>query len=271
MDGSRFDAMTRRLLVPGSRRGVLRGLVAGALAGSLTRLGLADGLAGCKGVSKKCDKSGDCCRGMKCKQGKCACGAGGKKCGDACCGRGERCLESADPAACCPDLKVCGKTCCPPDRVCICAKPGPFDPDPDPDELCRCVCPDGYKEDRDGNCICPNACGVHCCEKEDGEECCFEDGEPFCALVNSSEKHCGKCGHACPADRVCQNGECVCSPEHLDCGGYCVPRINENSLRGCCTTADCGDDGSFCCTPETAYTCDPKYPCPLPNICMGCL
>jgi hypothetical protein len=271
MDGICFDGITRDLAANSSRRGAVRALAASALAMGLSRLGLADVAAGCKQVGQKCAKDKECCRGLACKGKKCACGRGTQKCGKDCCGRGEKCLPGGDGAAtCCPELKVCGKTCCPPDRVCVCQSPPPFDPAPDPDDLCRCICADGYVEDRNGNCVCPSPCGDDCCEKEDGEECCAVDGEKMCVLTQISKQHCGACGHACPKDRVCVGGKCVCPSDHLDCGDQCVPKRYPNGGHGCCGTQDC-DGGAFCCTAQTAFTCDPHIACAPLNHCVACL
>ena len=76
MDGRRFDAMGRWLATRDSRRVMLRGLAAGALAIGLGQLNPNTAAAGCKAIGHKCDKSGDCCAGLQCKQKKCVCKRG---------------------------------------------------------------------------------------------------------------------------------------------------------------------------------------------------
>lgn len=270
MDERRFDALARILGMPGSRRLALRGIAGITIAAGLARLGLAGVAADCKQAGQTCDKNKECCKGLDCKGGKCARGRGKQRCDKSRCARGEQCLKGHDGSICCPALKVCGKTCCPPDRVCVCLKPPPFDPPTDPNDLCRCICADGYEEDGNGACVCPFPCGDDCCEKEDGEECCAVDGEKQCVLTKISEQHCGACGRACPKDRVCVGGECVCPPDHLDCGGQCVPKRYANGGQGCCATEDC-DGGAFCCTAQTAFTCDPHIACGPLNHCLACV
>jgi hypothetical protein len=154
MDGQRFDRLGRWLATRDSRRETLRALAAGALALGLGRLSLNEVAAGCKHVSQKCAKNGDCCAGAQCKEKKCVCKPGNATCGDACCTRGQKCAEGGkEPPTCCAPDNVCGPLCCPPDRVCVGVSPNPIDPAPDPNDLYRCICHDGFKERGDGYCV----------------------------------------------------------------------------------------------------------------------
>lgn len=164
MDERRFDALVRRLGAPGSRRVVLAGLAA------QLGLGLAPkAAAGCARVGKKCQKSGDCCKGASCKRKKCVCKTGFEDCnGD---GRCENLQTDPDNCGACD--RPCGAvlTCC----------------------SGECV---GILVD-DANC---GKCG-HACSGDHPQcvqgTCCREDG---------SGCICSPRGFACNAQTCCLNG-----------------------------------------------------------------
>src|SRR5215216_1797836 len=117
----------------------------------------------------------------------------GKKCaknGDCCAGaqcKRNKCVCKGGNASCGDHL------CCPPDRVCVGKAANPLDPPSDPDDLMKCICPTGFEEEADG------------------EVCCARrKGQKQCVLIDSSQNNCGACGNACPKDRICKGGECVC-------------------------------------------------------------
>ncbi|MFM9108232.1 MAG: hypothetical protein ACKOWF_16205, partial [Chloroflexota bacterium] len=99
MDNDRFDALTRMLGRPGSRRSLAAAFGAGALGG----VGLAD-----EAYAKKCQKSKDCGSCKKCKNGKCKKKKDGSNCSGGTC-EGGRCTS-----ACVPDCagRICGDDGC---------------------------------------------------------------------------------------------------------------------------------------------------------------
>jgi hypothetical protein len=213
MDGQQFDLISKWLATRESRRATFRGLAAGALALGLGRLSLEAALADCKKLGQKCAKDGDCCAGAQCQRNTCVCKGGNSTCGD--------------------------HLCCPPDRVCVGTAANPLDPPSDPDDLMKCICPTGFEEDADGKCVCKHTCGEFCCQPEDGEVCCgSRRGQKQCVLIDSSHNNCGACGNACPKDRICKGGTCVCPYPTVECDGECVDLTDD--------AANCGRCGSAC-------------------------
>jgi hypothetical protein len=231
MDGQQFDLVSKWLATRGSRRATVRGLAGGALALGLGRLSLDAALADCKKLGQKCAKNADCCAGAQCKGNKCVCKRGNASCGD--------------------------HLCCPPDRVCVGKAANPLDPPSDPDDLMTCICPTGFEEDADGKCICKHTCGEFCCQPEDGEVCCGgRRGKKECALLDSSPRHCGACGNACPKDHICQNGKCVCPPTTCDIDGVCV---HSNDLTD--DHDNCGACGHKCASNRVCLDGECVYQC----------
>jgi hypothetical protein len=130
MDGRSFDAWTRRLAGPRSRRAV----VAAALGGVLGAVGLGGPVAAdgdddddqgedddCKRAGKRCKKDKQCCAGLVCDGGVCApactptCAAnrcGGDGCGGTCeCAAGRTCLSNGTCALACSLTAECAAGC----------------------------------------------------------------------------------------------------------------------------------------------------------------
>ena len=229
MDGQHFDLISKWLATRESRRATSRGLVVGAVALGLGRLSLEDVVAGCKKLGQKCAKNSDCCAGARCKGSKCVCKRGNSTCG--------------------------GHLCCPPDHLCVGTASNPADPVSDPDDLMKCICPDGFTEDADGNCVCPSPCGDDCCEEEDGEVCCgSRRGKKQCVLIDWSKNNCGACGNACPKDRICQGGKCVCAYPTVECDGECVHLNDDHDNCGRCGH-QCSSN-RVCLGGECVYQCE---------------
>lgn len=70
MDGSTFDAWTRRLARPRSRRAIVTAAVGGVLGAADWGSPVAADNA-CKPAGKKCNKSAQCCGGLICASGQC--------------------------------------------------------------------------------------------------------------------------------------------------------------------------------------------------------
>ena len=119
VDGKRFDDLAKLLAGPASRRSTVRS-ASGALGAMFGLLGLTESEAG-----KKKGKG----KGKKKKKG-CS---GGRKCGKACCGKGQFCCDDARRVCCASGSECCnvgsgtGSCCAPPGR---CGKPGVTTPHP---------------------------------------------------------------------------------------------------------------------------------------------
>ena len=140
MDADRFDRLARSLGTT-SRRGALRLLAGGALGSFLGLLGRGEAGAahgeGCKRVTRRCAKDGDCCSG-RCRRGRCrtttnpdpAC-AGGDGCSGGVaiwCGPGGSmdcwCATTVEGGGICNWDNGCGAECatsadCGPNAVCV--------------------------------------------------------------------------------------------------------------------------------------------------------
>lgn len=75
-----------------------------------------------------------------------------------------------------------------------------------------CGCDDGEEEFRDelGQTCCvptPFDCGagIDICQPLE----CSDDARAECADVTVSERHCGRCWHACASGEQCEDGICV--------------------------------------------------------------
>lgn len=104
------------------------------------------------------------------------------------------------------------------------------------------------------------------------EEVC--DG--ICVDTQTSEKHCGICGHVCD-NGSCVNGQCVdktplCAPETglADCSGQCVDLMTNHENCGACGKK-C-PDGTKCdhgvCADPVACSCDAGYYCDGDGKCI---
>jgi hypothetical protein len=119
VDGSRFDALTRSLSAPGTRRRVIAGLAAAALAAC----GVRGAEAACRPGGAACRENANCCSGMCSKnaRGRRTCLPEGAACplpggdfgilrGGACVGTRGGCRRgSQDGAVVCPDGGACGE------------------------------------------------------------------------------------------------------------------------------------------------------------------
>jgi len=134
MDARLFDAVARRLTAERPRRNVIA-LLAGALS-SLLIGGPRPAGAICKRPGQQCDKLRRCCRGARCRNGRCRCRAGLDVCRKRCVNRKYNenhcgtCGHICDPTeTCCSGLCIdlqsnifhcgaCGISCLP-DGQCV--------------------------------------------------------------------------------------------------------------------------------------------------------
>lgn len=76
-----------------------------------------------------------------------------------------------------------------------------------------------------------------------------------CFELRSDPRHCGACGHTCPAakdgEARCNNGSCssVCPAGFIECSGACVDANSHDSCGSCQACAHCGTCGSSCTAP----------------------
>ena len=263
MDHDRFDALSRRLGTPGTRRSLLGTLAAlGAALGRGLTANARDRLIVCvadDGTTRRVRCGGRC-------NGKVVC------CGDGDCGPRQRCQRHrcvADPAVCrdrdCPgDLrcrdgqcqcpanrKRCGTRCVPQGGCCS-----------------NAACADG-QTCRQGTCTCTaNSC-AGCC---DGDTCVSEGG-------------------CCSGNRICQSGSCTTPVATLeDCQGQCAYANLPATTTVCgatvscpncaeCTTLGCNSGafslssgprgaGRYCTTGGPGQRCNPGT-CPDGSGCAG--
>jgi len=214
MDEHRIDGVARLLASGMGRRRVVSGIAAALLGG----LGApATALAGCKKVGKKCDRSGDCCDGARCKNGKCRCKGASDECGG-------RCYKLDR------DEKHCGKC----NRRC------------GPGEKCRngtCRETAGGSGDGGGGDTCP--AGADACAVEIGTPGPTCNGNPNCICVQSTEGQ-TRCIDLEAEFRPGFCGSCETSADCLQFApdSFCV-RAGAN--QNCCSLGGPGDN--FCAQP----------------------
>jgi hypothetical protein len=278
MDGHRFDDLTRKLAVRGSRRGMLTGLV--AIVASRSRSGAAacpQGQFARRGVGCVCRSTG---RPPSSSGGPCPCPNGLERCGGVCVRR------DRDPAHC----GECGRVC-PAERpfcvggACVACR---WNAECDDGigctvDTCRAgachndpndaVCDDGdpctiNHCDAVAGCVSsPERLGVPCGDGLfcNGMEVC--DGAGHCQAGSPVE--CGPCltcreatencepdpaqdGLSCgDGGQVCAAGTCACPEGMRECSGTC---------RECCSSADCPTERPSC----LSGTCGCKgsgFPC----------
>jgi len=101
MDNSRFDELTRKLVVRRTRRGVLAGMGAAAAAGALGRFrGEADARSICRPEGIVCSKNADCCGGACSPKDK----TGRRVCAPTTCLPDRASCDPRNPAACCSGI-----------------------------------------------------------------------------------------------------------------------------------------------------------------------
>lgn len=235
MDGKRFDALTRALVVTPTRRG-LSSTVLAVLLGQVLGLGRHGArAANCPSGTYKCGGNPDaeCCQiGLQCCQQTGLCCAPGETCfrtidGDLCkpdCGpNARRC--AAGEGECCPDgQECCGnrfRTCCGPDDYCERVQSNCGN---QPAPCCRRRCPLGQIRCAAGAGECctlvlQHCCGPVCCGPN--EECKVIAGEHRCEeLCLPGTRRCGGSGPCCPNDRKCCNGRCCAPGQHCRRRGH---------------------------------------------------
>ncbi len=120
------------------------------------------------------------------------------------------------------------------------------------DWMTRLDCPSGLllQDDR-----CVSACSAP-----------YQNCGVSCANVQSDFTNCGRCGNACPAEQICQAGQCACAAGGLACGTTCVYSGNcacpdPNTVCGdsCVDVMDntnnCGSCGNVCDLDGAAPVC----------------
>jgi hypothetical protein len=224
MDGSRFDALTRALAEPASRRRLLGGLAGAISSAVLAAVGLDPEDAAAK---KKCRANGDKCRkGNQCCSGRCKDHICVKKRRDEGeCRRDRDCPDDGDPCT----AAVCDNQQCTTVRL-------------GPDVQC------GENAYCDGD-ICRS------CDLAGGPLCRDPSGEFRCATLDQDPLHCGACGYACAEGEVCFRSECI--PDsvgtpceiHEECGPEPGKRcfVDSNTGEGmCCDAAATGIYPAHC-------------------------
>ena len=267
MDSSRFDTLARRFSGPATRRTALAGLGA-AFTRLLPGTTSAQPRTTCRELGQVCipERNIDCCPGSTCRNGRCRCPEGKRRCqgecvsvrrccGDACGGGavcregrcvcpagtrrcGERCVSKR---RCCPGQKRCGQRCirqaaccggCPPMQVC---RAGQCE---------RTGCATGTKP-CNGSCI-PEAAA--CCTAQGKAAAC---GEQQCGTATDSctdEVYaCGPAGDACASRGfTCTTaGQCDCPDSRATCP-------TSGASPTCCLAGQvCKDGTGVCCRPTT--------------------
>jgi hypothetical protein len=119
-------------------------------------------------------------------------------------------------------------------------------------------------------------CGAQCCgdRKIPGLKCC----SGHCTNTSSDRKNCGQCGHSCPTNTPCIDGQCACPDGKTLCIDGCVD--TESDPRNC---RHCGEEcpDEWECCEGTCYDTDFSttncggcgLPCPfgegLPSSCCN--
>jgi hypothetical protein len=251
MDGAEFDSLTRSLIVPRSRRGVLATLLGSAV----SAVAVGGAIAKKKKRNNKrrkrkndaCCTGGGCCEGTLCRPGvlQSSCGADGQPCTD-CTATAQRCIiESRTCGGC--DRELCAQQrngCCAGDEGCQagnddehCGSDGKDCQTCLAGERCRVAqFSDGVRR----GCCAPSgrSCdplALPCCPGE-GSTCLPIDGANGFTCCAPEDVCNGKC---CDGSTKCDasTGECV--PRGDDCDdawwAYCLSIFPD----GACTTA-CG-------------------------------
>jgi hypothetical protein len=268
VDDRRFDEIAKLLAGSVSRRSTVRS-ASSALGAMFGLLGLTESEAG----KKKGKRKG------KGKKKRCS---GSRKCGKACCGKGQFCCDDARKVCCADNAECCnlgsgtGSCCSPPNR---CAKP--IGNDAAPFECCpperqftgfgviRC-CPGGTRSlgteisSDDGPC-CPE--GKYCSTSQTGGKCC-PDVAPIC-LNRGTGQCCNEdaaCGTTCCSGEFgdCCNGQCWDSNQGpwTPCGSFCCWKGTE-----CCAGGVCCDPATHVCVPDCL---GPGMPSCCPKANPGC-
>ncbi|MCD6056961.1 MAG: hypothetical protein K0Q89_491 [Thermomicrobiales bacterium] len=157
MDGASFDRLSRtvhRLRHHTTRREALRIVAVGGLAGLLTRLEADDVAARCKRLGRRCKRSRECCKRLRCRRRRCRPrrdgGGGGDGCGGTTCRNDWSCCTISGTSRCIDRdyLICCGSSIC--ERGGDCCGAG--------------CCSKGWKCCGDGRC-CPDGwtCGNTAC------------------------------------------------------------------------------------------------------------
>jgi hypothetical protein len=221
MEPHRFDILTRRLGIAGSRRQALTAFIAGTFA-HLAGFPEVDRAAGaCKGFKAKCKSKSSCCGGLglRCRKDRCRCKKGWQRCADS----GKGCTHvKTDPGNC----GSCGNECPPATPCCIGGK-------------------------------CEATCGGSCCAscfidhlgivpQPATATCCQEGAGNFC----SSKKHNKSDDECCYPDQDCVNGHCCCDgcQGAVICGGKCCPAAS-------CCNGKCCAEGQVCGTTTEGLAC----------------
>lgn len=196
MDASRFDRLSRLLATAPTRRTVFGGLA--ALVSQVLSAPEADARAAiCRPLGSRCFPGHGlkCCRGT-CRDGRCRCAPGQKRCRGRCIPRQQRCRRRR-AGGCPPGKKRCAGRCIP--RAACCR-----DRDCGAGRVCR-----------KGTCLCDPARCAGCCVGEtcqacgDGEIC----GGPTCGCMPDPSI-------CLPPGTVCPDGDCApcCSRGNYECG-----------------------------------------------------
>ena len=246
MEPSRFDTLTRSLLVSGSRRRLLAGLLGGLLLRGKAESARAQVInCGCGTSTCLMDPNGDfrgCCGGGACANRDgflvACCGADGLCCDGVCCGAGQFCVGPGQCANACPaGTGACGRTCCAAGLEChgsTCTLPPPPPPPPCNGITCNGdCCGAGVGCDISGGCAAPCEAPLFSCKGNcmltcapgtlNADTCACECAGPICGSI------CCGAGQECASDGLL-TGEPRCCPQGKSCGGDCK-----------------GDPGIVCC------------------------
>jgi len=241
IDADRFDALSRALSTPRSRRTALSALLGALLGKALPgpsleaaaarkQNGRDVGAAACVAPgAKRCRKDIDCCATpCKRKKRKCLpCPAG---------------TEYCETSAACVDLQTdhancgsCGHDCG--TQVCesgLCTDIG-VTCDPCPQDL-----------------VCEGSTGLCRCPAERPVVCPFRNGGYCSANLSTDPERCGQFCETCAAGGNCCNGSCV-----YGCGPGVTPASSSCGTEPCGGGCEVCTDGKYCCNlgPGTASKC----------------
>ncbi|MGI9020519.1 MAG: hypothetical protein ACR2G3_07410 [Solirubrobacterales bacterium] len=268
--GTRLDRIARELAAGEiSRRSALKRLAAAGLGlgAAMAPAGVAEAMGGgCPPGRVKCD--GKCCpKNARCRNGRCRCKPGFKKCGRKCvnldtsikhcgaCGNGcptgraciaGVCTECSTAADCPTPGSVCQQATC---VAGVCGS----EPLPAIGQACQCDCGPGN----------PPQSGVAVCNEGTGLVCqCGSCCTPNCAGKECGDDGCGGSCGSCGSGQVCQSGQCQCAPScapgacgmNDGCGGTCLCGAGEvcnPSTQTCVPTGTgCGGEGQPCSSAE---------------------